>query len=110
LLRDKNQIEQELQRCFRELREIALEDKEITSEEEAILNKIETDFTHLEEQLIQVLESNLDEEEFQELIREFLGSITENAYKIAYKDGIITLDEQKLLAKIKDFTSRGGIN
>ncbi|MFW9992058.1 MAG: hypothetical protein ACFFD4_08340 [Candidatus Odinarchaeota archaeon] len=108
MYRNKDHIDQELQRCIRELREIALEDEEITPEEKALLDKIEEDFTQLEKQLFQVLESNLDDEEFQELLLDFLNHIADNAFKVAYEDGIISPDEQKLLDKIKDFINKGG--
>jgi len=96
-------IQQAINTCLAELKEIALEDHVITDDEQAILTKISEDFTHLEKQVIQVLESDLSEDDFQDLILDFLSDIVTNATKVAMADHKITEDEQKLLDRIQKF-------
>ncbi len=104
MYRTAEEINEAITQCLIELREIALEDQIITQDERAILDKIEEDFKNLQNQVIQVLESDLPEDEFQDIILDFLDDTVENVVNIAMEDGTITKDEQNLINRLKEFS------
>ena len=103
MYRSLENIQQAVKLCMSELKSIALQDNVITDDEKAILDKIEFDFSNLENQIIQVLESDLSEDEFQDLITDFLEDVVSNVTHLAMSDETITDDEQNLIDRIKKF-------
>jgi hypothetical protein len=106
--RDKDEIEKEISNLIQELRAVALEDSRITMEEQALMDKIEEDAQQMQNQIIQVLESDLDDNEFADLVKDFLQDIISNAIKFAKKDWVISEDEMRLIGKLLEFTDKGG--
>lgn len=103
MYRSLDNIQEAIKLCLKELRDIALEDQIITEDEQAIITKIEYDFNNLETQVVQVLESDLSEDEFQDLIADFLEDVVENVTLVAMADNHITEDEEKLIDRIRKF-------
>ncbi len=108
MYRNRREISKILEEVCVSLKEVALEDNEITSEEQAILDIVNTGIANLEEQIFQMLESELDETEFVDLVTEVFNDIIKNVVNEAKLDGIITSDEQKLIDKLRSFVKEGG--
>jgi signal transduction histidine kinase len=106
--RDKDEIEKQISNLIRELRAVAMEDSRITMEEQALMDKIEEDAHQMQNQIIQVLESDLDDNEFADLVNDFLQDIISNAIKFAKADWVISEDEMRLIGKLLEFTDKGG--
>ncbi|RMG30585.1 MAG: hypothetical protein D6732_16080 [Methanobacteriota archaeon] len=109
MYRDRAEISTILNSVCIALKEVAMEDNEITQEEQAILDIVNTGISNLEDQILQMLESELDENEFVDLVTEVFNDIIKNVVNEAKLDGIITTDEQKLIDKLRSFVKEGGI-
>ena len=107
--RNAEEINLALALCFQDLREIALADGVITKDERAILDEIEKDFNNLEEQLVQVLASDLDLHEFNDLANDFLLDIVHKTVHVAEEDNVVTRDEDSLIQKLKEFVHKEGM-
>ena len=107
--RTAEEINLALALCFQDLRDIALADGIISDDERAILDEIEKDFNSLEEQLVQVLQSDLDHHEFNDIANDFLLDIVHRAVHVAEKDNVITKDEDSLINKLSEFVHKEGI-
>lgn len=110
MYRNKDQIEKELASCMNDLKDVAMADGQISHDEKAILDQIENDFINLEKQLFQVLESDLQDHEFDDLVMDFLQDVIKDVISVAKKDGKITSDEQRLIRKIEEFVLKEGKN
>jgi hypothetical protein len=108
LYRTKEEIDQQISNLIDKLRKTAMEDLQITFEEQAIMDKIEEDLQNLQSQIIQVLESELDDEEFDDLVNDFLNDIIHNIIDVAKLDGTISDDELRLINAVQDFVHKGG--
>lgn len=109
MYRTAEEIKIRLIRVTERLRQIAMEDEIITPDEQTILDIVKTGVKNLEIQVIQVLESDLGEEEFQDLVIEVFNDIIKNVVTAANLDGIITSDEQKLIDQLREIVNTGGI-
>ncbi|MDH5402643.1 MAG: hypothetical protein OEZ01_05275 [Candidatus Heimdallarchaeota archaeon] len=85
----------------------AMEDEILSSDEHAIIVSIKEDITNLQKQVIQILQDDLDESEFIDIIEQVFSSALENATRIAKADNIITEEEAILLQKLKEFVESG---
>lgn len=110
MYRTKDQIDTCIIECIKDLEEIAMRDNVLTEEEDLILDQIRSEFSNLQDQLIQVLESNLSESEFNELLIDMLHDIVENIMAVAMADNNISDDERVLIVKLHDFAHKGGRN
>ncbi len=108
MYRKKEQIDREIDKLMKELNKIALFDDVISGDEQAIIDKIADQMKNMQEQIMQVLESELHDEEFNDLLMDCLNDTIVNVEKVAMLDGIITEDERKLLGVLKEFVNRGG--
>ncbi len=108
MYRKKEQIDREIDKLMKELNKIALFDDVISGDEQAIIDKIADQMKNMQEQIVQVLESELHDEEFNDLLMDCLNDTIVNVEKVAMLDGIITEDEKKLLGVLKEFVNRGG--
>ena len=108
--RTKDQIDAGIKECMCDLENIALRDKVISEEEALLLTKIRNEFSNLHDQLIQVLESNLSESDFNELLIDMLNDIVDNTMKVAMADNNISDDERALIVRLQDFVQKGANN
>ena len=72
MYRTTEEINATIKKCIYDLFEVALFDGEITPDEQAILDQVKIDFEKLEDQLVSLLKSDLDESEFQKVLNDFL--------------------------------------
>lgn len=103
MYRTTEEINAAIKKCIYDLFEVALFDGEISPDEQAILDQVKIDFEKLEDQLVSMLKSDLDESEFQIIMNDFLKNSAQNALNIAKEDDLVTLDEQFLINSIQDF-------
>lgn len=103
--RDKEEIKGRLDGLFKDLMEIALEDSVLSGDEQEILSSIRQDLDSLNKQLMQILEDDLDEEEFHDICTQILEDIIINAQTVAEKDKIVTYEEKKLLDRLSEFVA-----
>lgn len=108
MYRDRDMVIKFLQEVCISLEEIALEDNQITDEEQAILDIVKTGTRNLEEQVIQMLESELEDNEFIDLVTEVFNDIIKNVVYEAKLDGVITSDEQRLIDRLRSYMKEGG--
>lgn len=110
MYRTKDQIDAGIKDCLSDLERIAMQDNVLTEEEALILDQIKHEFANLQDQLIQVLESNLSESEFNELLIDMLDDIVENIMAVAMADDNISDDERALIVRLQNFARKGGKN
>ena len=108
MYRKKEQIDQEIDKLMTELNKVAMIDNVISQDENAIITKIREELKNLENQLVQILESELEDNEFNDILIDFLDDCIVKVEKIALEDGIITDDEQQLIKVLKEFVSQRG--
>lgn len=102
------EINQAIKKSIYDLFEVALFDGKISEDEQAILDQIQLDFEKLEKRLVERLKSNLNEEEFQSIIKDFLEDSVSHARAIANEDDFITEDEEFLIRRIQEFIEELG--
>ncbi len=102
-------IKKELNQLSESLESIALEDNQITEDEQAILDLVLRGITTLESQHLEILQTDLDDEEYKEIVLDFLRDLLYNAMNKAKEDGVVTPDEEKLLNKLESFIEKGEI-
>jgi len=107
MYRDESEIRRQLSLFFESVVAVAKEDEVITSDEKKILDTIEAGIHELEDQLINVLKSELHDEEFNDLQTQILQDIVYNATKVAEEDDVITPEESALIEKLKEFAKDG---
>ncbi len=105
MYRDREEVFIHIKKLCDNLQAIALEDDQITDDEQAILDIVNNAIQNLEEQTIQIFESELDNDEFSDLLMEIFNDIVKNVVNTAKLDGVITSDEQKLIDRIRQFIS-----
>lgn len=103
MYRTAEEINAAIKKCIYDLFEVALFDGEITEDEQALLDQVKIDFEKLEDQLVSILKSDLDESEFQKVMNNFLKDAATNATAVANEDDFITIDEQFLINSMQDF-------
>ena len=108
MYRKKEQIDQEIDKLMTELNNVAMIDNVISQDENAIIAKIREELKNLEKQLVQILESELEDHEFNDILIDCLDDCIVKVEKVAMEDGIITDDEQQLIKVLKEFVSQGG--
>ena len=109
MYRNEDIIKKELADFYETLIEIAKADGVITDEELKILLTIEEGLKNLEDQLINVLKSELTDEEFRDLKHQILEDIIINTTAVAREDDVITEDEFILLERLREYANQGGI-
>lgn len=110
MYRDRDEIKRNLQDFFTSLVALANEDDVITEEEQNVLDKIKEGIDDLEEQLFQVLESNLSIAEIKDIERQILQDIVHNTMNVIEEDGVVSKDESVLLTQLEKFAETGVIN
>ena len=98
--RDASTIKNSLNIIIDKLMKIAMSDNILTSDEEALIQSIKTDLTQVEQQLLQVLESDLSDDEFEDLLHQLLHTSLQNATKKAMEDGVVNYDERNILLQL----------
>ena len=106
MIRSKEEIEKAIQNLMEELIDTAKADNVISDDELAIINKIQDDLMNMQRQIFQVLESDLDDLEFRNLVSDFLEDTIKNAKSVAYDDNILTTDELFLLDKLEEIVHK----
>ena len=104
----RDEINHAIKKSIYDLFEVALFDGKITEDEQAILDQITLDFEKLEKRLVEMLKSDLGEEEFQSVINNFLTDTVAHATAIANEYDFITEDEEFLINRIQDFIEELG--
>ena len=107
MYRTKGQVDQAILTCIQDLEAIAMQDNVVTDDEKVLLEGIKHEFSNMQQQLVQVLESNLDEEEFNDLMYDMLGDIVTEAEKVANADHKISEDEKALLDRLSKLVHQG---
>lgn len=112
MYRSKESINTEINTLLKDLYTIAREDNIISLDEKFILDEINQGLKNLQIQVFQILESNLSDEEFNDILIDLLHDIIDNVVKTAEADGVITGDEKKLVDRIYGFvqSNEGGVN
>lgn len=108
MYRSPEHIQEEISKLSKKLRKIAEADNQITNEEQVLLDLIDSKLKNMQEQLIQILASELDDEEFSDILNDILDDILHNVEKTALVDGIITEDEKHIIDAIHSFVERKG--
>jgi hypothetical protein len=108
MYRTAAEINHAIKKSIYDLFEVALFDGVISPDEQAILDQIKLDFEKLEDQLVDMLKSDLSDEEFQSVISNFLKEAIDRVTAIANEDDIITDDEKFLINRIQDFIEELG--
>lgn len=108
MYRSADEINHAIKKCIYDLFEVALFDGRITEDEQAILDQVKMDFEKLEKTLVDMLKSDLGEEEFQNVMVDFLKDAVEHAGNIAKEDDLITEDEKFLISTIQQFIEELG--
>ncbi len=110
MYRTREKIDKSIKILLEDLNNIALEDEIISDDEKAILDKINYELHNLQTQIMQILESDLDDDEFHDILKDTLHDIIVNVKIVADADGKITEDENKLLKRLQEFISGGIYN
>ncbi|MHA2028772.1 MAG: hypothetical protein ACXAC2_11765 [Candidatus Kariarchaeaceae archaeon] len=108
MYRTTDEINHAIKKSIYDLFEVAMFDGVISNDEQAILDQIKLDFEKLEKQLVEMLKSDLEEDEFQSVINDFLKKAVNHATAIANEDDFITEDEEFLIRRIQDFIEELG--
>lgn len=89
-------LELTIDSCF----EIAKKEGDISSEEQAILDKLGEWKLKLEPQIMQTLQAPMDEKDFYDVMHQFLRHVIDSVIEQARVDGVITADEQRLIDNV----------
>ncbi|MCE7733670.1 MAG: hypothetical protein GPJ54_02250 [Candidatus Heimdallarchaeota archaeon] len=108
MYRTADEINHAIKKCIYDLFEVALFDGRITEDEQAILDQVKLDFENLEKTLVDILKSDLGEEEFQRVMVNFLKDAVEHASNVAREDDLMTEDEKFLISIIQQFIEELG--
>jgi hypothetical protein len=107
--RSVEQIEKEIEKLTEKLKMVALADANITEDEQNLLDIIELKIKSLKLQVIQILESDIDDDEFDDILTDLLDDIIHEVEKVAKQDGKITQEEQDLIDVIEKFVKGRGL-